>query len=93
MLSTKFFDKGEEARMFWRAAGDFGEIVGNVSRDENTVFKTTDQYKIGCTVTEDQYGVINRKDVFKNISDKPIVLTSLKSRFVFEGGEYEVYTQ
>ncbi len=93
MLSRKFFDKGEEARMFWRAAGDFGELVGDVSREGNTVFKTTDQYKISCTVTEDLYGVINRKDIFKNISDKPIVLTSLKSRFVFEGGEYEVYTQ
>jgi len=93
MLSANFFKKGEEARMFWRAAGSFGEMIGDISREDNSVFKTTDEYKIECSYSVDECGVITRNDVFKNISDDMINLTSLKSRFVFDGGEYEVYTQ
>ena len=93
MISSNFFEKGDEARMFWRVNESFGELTGDVSRSYNTVFKQTDNYKIQCTYTIDEYGVINRKDVLKNITDKTINITSLKSRFVFEGGEYDVYTQ
>lgn len=93
MLTANFFNKGDEARMFWRAGGSFGEMVGDLTREDGKLIKTSDEYQITCTYTQDEYGVITRKDVFKNISDKKINLTSLKSRFVFEGGEYEVYTQ
>lgn len=93
MLTKRFFEKGEDSRMFFRVSGSFGEMVGELSRDENTVFKKTDKYIVSCSYKSDEYGVITRKDVFKNTSDEKLTLTSLKSRFVFEGGEYDVYTQ
>ncbi len=93
MLTNNFFDKGNDSRMFWRAAGSFGELVGDVRRENGILSQEFDGCKITCEYKEDEYGVIYRKDVLENISDKSAYVTSIKSRFVFEGGEYEVYTQ
>lgn len=93
MLTQKFFLKGDNAKMFWRGAGSFGEINGEILRDAQSLGVRSETYTVTCTYSEDKNGVITRDDVFKNISNGDIELTSLKSRFVFEGGEYEVYTQ
>ena len=49
------------------------------------------------TITSDFYphpsGVTKRIDRIKNVSDNPISLSSVLSKFMFNGGEYEVYTQ
>ena len=48
-----------------------------------------------CTAefTEDESGVISRHDKIKNISPQPITLSCALSKFVFDGGEYRVYTE
>ena len=38
-------------------------------------------------------GVVLRKDSFKNLSDEPMEINLLMSRFKLEGNDYEVYTQ
>ena len=38
-------------------------------------------------------GVVRRSDVVKNVKGVPVTLNSAQSKFVFDGGEYEVYTQ
>ncbi len=38
-------------------------------------------------------GIRIRRSVIKNTGDKPVKLRELLSKFVFDGGEYEVYTQ
>ena len=50
---------------------------------------------LSCTAefTEDESGVISRQDKIKNISPQPITLSCALSKFVFDGGEYRVYTE
>ncbi len=43
--------------------------------------------------TELEYGVIRRKDTLVNLTNEPIELNTLLSRFTLVGNEYEVYTQ
>lgn len=93
MLTAKFFGQGEDSKCFFRGCGSFGEISGNVTRGENSISRETDLYKITCVYKSDDYGVFTRQDVFENTSESPLEVNALKSRFVFEGGEYEVYTQ
>ena len=93
MFSSKFFDKSAEAKSFFRGYGSFGEISGEIQRNAGSLYNETSEYKIECKYEADSCGVITRKDCFTNKSDKPIAINCLKSRFVFEGGEYEVYTQ
>ncbi|MBQ4515819.1 MAG: alpha-galactosidase [Clostridia bacterium] len=93
MFTHKFFEKGNDAKCFFRGYGSFGEINGELNRNEQELYHETDDYKINCTYKQDKYGVISRKDSFTNKSNKPLEVNCLKSRFVFEGGEYQVYTQ
>jgi len=93
MFTKKFFQQGEDAKCFFRGYGSFGEIHGAVTRKGQTVSHKTEDYALICQYEMDEYGVCTRNDVFTNISKNPITLHSLKSRFIFEGGEYQVYTQ
>ena len=93
MFTEAFFQQGEDSKCFFRSCGSFGEVCGNVERSNHSIYRKTDAYKISCTYYSDNYGVFTRNDVFENRSDIPLEITALKSRFVFEGGEYEVYTQ
>ncbi len=93
MFTKKFFQQGEDAKCFFHGYGSFGEICGTVTREGQSISHKTDDYALTCQYEMDEYGVCTRNDVFQNISDKPLLLNSLKSRFIFEGGEYQVYTQ
>ena len=93
MFFTKIFEKYSDAKAYFRAYGSFGELSGNVQKNGNTIICENDSYKIESKYEKDDYGVFLRKDTFTNKSDKDINLRCLKSRFVFAGGEYEVYTQ
>ncbi len=93
MLKAAFFKEGNESKRFFRGCGSFGQINGDVSRNENEIFYETDKYRINCEYQCDDYGVFTRNDTFTNKSNEDISVNCLKSRFVFEGGEYQVYTQ
>lgn len=93
MFTSSFFDRGEDVKCFFHGYGSFGEINGTVERGKSCIYQKTDEYLIKCTYEKDPYGVFTRHDTFTNISDHPISVSSLHSRFIFEGGEYEVYTQ
>ena len=93
MFNVNHFLSGTLAREYFRGHGSFGEICGEVTRTEQTIVNKSDAYEITCTYEKDAYGVFSRKDVFKNISDEPIHVNGLKSRFVLPGDEYQVYTQ
>ena len=93
MLTQKFFQKNTEAKAFFRGYGSFGEIMGEVTREGNSITRRTEDYRITCRYETDEYGVFTRQDCFRNVSSKPMDLRALRSRFVFDGGEYEVYTQ
>ncbi len=68
------------------------QLLGEAEQTENgykyeangVVLKTEEKFEDGITV---------RSDSIKNVSASPITVNRLLSRFVFNGGEYEVYTQ
>ena len=93
MFSKKYFEQFTSANALWRCAGDFGEVSGEIQRDGNKLFCESNGCRLECTYERDAYGVVTRRDTVKNISNKSIHLRAFNARFVFEGGEYEVYTQ
>ena len=86
----KIFNK-TNARNLWYLCGDFGDMSGEFSNDPYML--KSEDYTVTQEVSKNADGVYERRDKFKNISDKALTLSCLKSRFVLEGGEYEVYTQ
>ena len=93
MLSTKIFEEFAPAKAYIKARGSFGEITGDIERQDGALFAEADGCKVTCRYECDEYGIISRKDSVENVSDAEISVTALKSRFVFDGGEYEIYTQ
>ena len=93
MLSQRFFREQKHAKALWSVLGSFGEITEELKTDKNIITNETDGCLMKCEYEKDDYGVFTRRDCFVNNSDKSVEVNCLKSRFVFEGGEYEVYTQ
>ena len=93
MLTEKFFQKEKEAKAFFCGGGSFGLISGEVKRGDRSICRETEDYRITCRYEVDDFGVFTRNDEFENLSGKALNVRSLRSRFVFNGGEYEVYTQ
>lgn len=73
--------------------GSFLMPVGKPEKRDNGYFFKCDGFEaISETVTHPS-GVTVRRDKVTNVSDKELTLTRALSKFVFNGGEYEVYTQ
>jgi len=93
MFNKKFFEIGANSRQYFSGSGSFGEVAGTVVRDAQSVMISNPTFKMTCNYKQDEYGVFTRNDVFENQSEEPLTIYDLKSRFVLDGGEYEVYTQ
>ena len=93
MITNRIFTKSNAAKNFFKACGSFGEISGAVTVNNGEITNKTDTYEMVCRYTKTAYGVYSRKDTFTNVSDTPITVNTLKSVFVFDGGEYEAYSQ
>lgn len=93
MLTERYFTKFNNARAFWKVNGDFGELDENLTINGNVITSEIAECTLDCKWEKDEYGVFLRSDSFINLSDKPIEINCLRSRFAFEGGEYEIYTQ
>lgn len=93
MINEGLFKKTENAKELWSGLGSFGEILGEVSITGHTLTNSNAEYSVSCTYEKDVNDVYTRKDIFTNISDKEISVNNLKSRFIFPGNEFEVYTQ
>ena len=93
MLTKHFFENIIHSGQLWRVNSSAGRMDEKVIYDKNTVINESNGCRIECEYTRDKYGVFARQDNFTNLSDKDVRVSALKSRFVFQGGEYEVYTQ
>ncbi len=84
---------------FFSAYGSFGVIDGRLNEVEKTVqtengFEAVyNGFKIMGKYKKFENDVWQRYDFFENISDEKIIINQYTSRFLIEGGEYEVYTQ
>ncbi len=93
MIHKSFFNQCVNVREMFRGYGSFGLISGELQKDSEKFFCENAFYHLQSKTETDENGVFTRQDTFKNISNEVLHLHSLHSRFTFQGGEYEVYTQ
>ena len=77
----------------WSVYGSFGQAMGKINIDGEKITSVGDEYIIECERKTYEYGVVRQTGKITNTSDKAINVTYLASMFVFDGGEYQVYTQ
>lgn len=73
--------------------GSFAPPCASLVATENGFIAECDEFTLTSDIYPHSSGVTKRVDSIKNTSDKPITLRSILSKFVLNGGEYEVYTQ
>lgn len=93
MMTKGFFDTITRGSDLFHAVGSFGVLRGTLENENGTLALVGDGYRLTSRVSENEESVFLREDSFENLSDSPMTLSSLASRFVFNGGEYDVYTQ
>ena len=88
---------GTDVKRFWNVFGDFpngiGDVCGQVIATENGYCYTDADCKLQAMLKAGTCLVTSRKDTFENVSDDAIKLRCLTSKFYFDGGEYDIYTQ
>lgn len=93
MLSSSFFKNADDIRRLFDVVGLKECLYGApVHADGKVTFDSAD-YRLETVYEQDENGVFARRDLLENTTDHPITFTTALSRFCFEGGEYEVYTQ
>lgn len=73
--------------------GDFPLLEGPVERDGDILRYASSDVEVVCRFETHSSGVILRHDSVKNISDRTLTLRTAQSRFTFNAGEHEIYTQ
>ncbi len=82
---------------FFSAYGSFGAVdamdrdIAKITENENGYSYSNEKIKVCSEICELACGIFSRKDTLVSLEDS--VLNSYSSRFLLEGGEYEVYTQ
>ena len=90
MIYSKHFKNGSD---LYSVGGNVAPLLSALTSTPNGFKFENETLAIETKFTKHPSGVIERCDVLKNVSDKPVTLTSAQSKFIFNGGEYEVYTQ
>lgn len=85
--------KAEKIEQLLTIFGDFSPISGILQKEENSLLWEDERFQFISSYEEHESGIIKRCDQIKNISDQAALISSALSKFVFNGGEYEVYTQ
>lgn len=81
------------ASELWTIYGSFGQVKGAFNGDENSFCAENGEYQVSSVRVKDENGVVTQNGKIRNISDHTININYLTSKFIFDGGEYEVYTQ
>ena len=89
----KKFDLTMKANDLWTIYGSFGMVKGDVYCNNNFFYAECDSCQVFSAREEDENGIVLQTGSLKNTSDNPISVYHVMSKFVFDGGEYEVYTQ
>ena len=81
------------------ARGSFGILDGDVEfvhtqQDEKDVYcYANDTVALRSEFTREVHGAVIRRDYLENLTDQPVEVNSLLSRFFLDGNDYQVYTQ
>ena len=73
--------------------GDMIPLSGEIEKENGTLSVTNGALSCKASFTEHKTGVISRRDTVKNVTDEPIRIDCALSKFVFDGGEYRVFTE
>lgn len=87
------YKKKTNANSLWNITGSFSEFNAEVTADADTFSAENGCIEVKSQILRYDNGVCIRKGKVKNISDKDISLNTLSSKFILDGGEYEVYSQ
>lgn len=77
----------------WNICTQTRRFDGELSKDNNYISLETDSFIITEKIIVDENGVYLRTDTLKSKATDSLNFSALRSRFMFDGGEYEVYTQ
>ena len=83
----------ENSGDLWRVKGSFGSFSAPLTEEKDTLKAADGTLAFTAKTESTRHGVFVRRDEVKNLSDAPVTLSTLLSRFSFDGGEYAVYTQ
>ena len=78
---------------WWRIITNHGDAYGDLIHDGNNSRFSDTACALNSTVAADDTGVFSRRDTLQNLTDKPLHVACMNTRFVLDGGEYDVYTQ
>ena len=84
---------GASVRDCWDVSGSFGIPDGEVVETAKGYSFETSDYRLETQVEKDGGGVELRRSVLANVSGGGLSVRCLLDRFVFDGDDYEVYTQ
>ena len=89
----RYIEKFKVPQDLFVLCGSTTPLSGEIQNENGTL--SVSNGSLVCTSVFDEHktGVISRRDTVKNISDAPIRLDSALSKFVFDGGEYRVFTE
>lgn len=74
-------------------SGSFPLLCGKPTKKEDGYFYSANGIEIEISLKEHPSGITSRCDKIKNVSSEPITLDCAMSKFTYNSGEYEVYTQ
>ena len=83
----------ETAEDLWDVYGDFGKAEGGVTRTASGFSFAGAGSRVETVVATGVCGVVSRRTRLTNVSERPLAARCLLDRFLFDGGDWEVYTQ
>lgn len=81
------------AEDFWRISGSFGVVSGAVEETDDAITLKKENFTVSSQYVRDESGVTSRRGAFMNTSASLVSINYFMSKFVLQGGEYEVYSQ
>lgn len=93
MFPSSYFQDIDDIRRLFDVVGLKENLHGAPTVNDGEIAFACADYRLSITWEKDENGVFTRRDILENHTDHPVTLTAARSRFSFEGNEYEVYTQ
>lgn len=89
----RYMDHYEQISDLVTLLGDFPLPEGEVVRENDRIRYASDVLAVESVFETHASGVVRRQDRVTNTGNRPITIRTALSKFVFNGGSFEVYTQ
>ncbi len=89
----KVFARKTSSNDIWTIRGSFGFFYAELKDNAGVFSAQNEKIYVESKTEKFENGVFVRQGKIKNISDEEITINVMSSKFTFDGGEYEVYSQ